>query len=191
MKKTLYREALTAEEINAHKNDYTNETPAIYVGTYAKYNEGSLFGMWIDLSTFDDADELYDFCVRLHADEYDPELMVQDFECFPRRFYCESFSLKTFESLFEFMQLDEDDREMCAEFWDEIDDSETDCQKIIDACVYRGNFDDYADELADEMMACHGQTDSIIARYFDYAAWRRDLAYDYNVTSNYVFDTRI
>mgnify|MGYP003292308468 CR=1 FL=1 len=42
--KTMYREPLTAEEINLHKNNYENETPAVYIGTYGKYNEGSLFG---------------------------------------------------------------------------------------------------------------------------------------------------
>ena len=30
---------------------------AIYVGTYAKYNAGSLFGKWFDLSDFADKDE--------------------------------------------------------------------------------------------------------------------------------------
>ena len=32
---------------------------AIYVGTYAKYNAGSLFGKWFDLSDFADKDEIF------------------------------------------------------------------------------------------------------------------------------------
>lgn len=32
---------------------------AIYVGTYAKYNAGSLFGKWFDLSDFADKDEFW------------------------------------------------------------------------------------------------------------------------------------
>ncbi len=62
------------------------ENPAVYVGTYRKYNEGSLFGMWVDLTACANYDEFIEVCHKLHADEDDPELMYQDFEYFPRRF---------------------------------------------------------------------------------------------------------
>ncbi len=52
----------------------------IYVGTYAKYNEGSIFGKWLDLSDYSDKDEFYETCRELHKDEEDPELMFQDWE---------------------------------------------------------------------------------------------------------------
>ena len=29
----------------------------VYVGTYARYNNGSLFGKWLDLSDYSDKDE--------------------------------------------------------------------------------------------------------------------------------------
>ena len=35
---------------------------AIYVGTYAKYNAGSLFGKWFNLSDFADKDEFMEAC---------------------------------------------------------------------------------------------------------------------------------
>ena len=41
----------------------------IYVGTYAKYNDGSIEGKWFDLSDFSDKDEFYEACKELHADE--------------------------------------------------------------------------------------------------------------------------
>lgn len=45
-----------------------------------------------------------------------------------------------------------------------------------------GSFRDYADECADEMIAAHGaKEDSVLARYFDYEAFARDLAYDMRV----------
>lgn len=45
-----------------------------------------------------------------------------------------------------------------------------------------GSFRDYADESADEMLAAHGvKDDSVLARYFDYEAFARDLAYDMRV----------
>lgn len=53
---------------------------AVYCGTYAKYNNGSLFGKWFNLSDYDDYDELYQAMKELHKDEEDPEFMYQDFE---------------------------------------------------------------------------------------------------------------
>lgn len=51
----------------------------IYVGTYHKYNCGSIAGAWIDLENLD-KDEFYLKCQELHKDEKDPEFMYQDFE---------------------------------------------------------------------------------------------------------------
>lgn len=31
----------------------------VYVGTYNKYNSGSLFGKWLDLSDYSDKDDLW------------------------------------------------------------------------------------------------------------------------------------
>jgi len=46
-------------------------------------------------------------------------------------------------------------------------------------CGIYDSFRDYADEYADEMIiACHDQQSGIIARYFDYDAFARDLAMD-------------
>lgn len=66
-------------------------TPAIYVGTYRKYNEGSLAGKWIDLDQFSSRDEFYDYCKELHKDESDPEFMFQDREHIPSEFVSESW----------------------------------------------------------------------------------------------------
>ena len=55
----------------------------IYVGTYAKYNSGSIFGMWIDLESVSDAYEFFEVCRALHSDEADPEFMMQDYQGFP------------------------------------------------------------------------------------------------------------
>lgn len=34
------------------------DSRSIYVGTYAKYNNGSLYGKWLDLADYSDYDEL-------------------------------------------------------------------------------------------------------------------------------------
>lgn len=60
----------------------------VYVGTYAKYNNGSIAGKWIDLSQFNSYDEFVAECRRVHNDEHDPELMIQDYEDFPDGLNC-------------------------------------------------------------------------------------------------------
>lgn len=53
---------------------------SIYVGTYAKYNNGSLNGKWLNLSDYSNYDELLDEMKELHKDEHDSEFMSQDYE---------------------------------------------------------------------------------------------------------------
>ena len=38
----------------------------VYVGTYVKYNNGSLSGAWLDLSDYSDKEEFYEACRELH-----------------------------------------------------------------------------------------------------------------------------
>ena len=73
----------------------------IYVGTYAKYNEGSIFGKWMDLSDYSDIAEFYDTCRKLHGDETDPELMFQDWENIPSALIGESWLV---ENIFEVIE---------------------------------------------------------------------------------------
>ena len=58
-------------------------TPSVYVGTYHKYNCGSIAGAWLDLTDFDSSEEFYERCRELHANEADPEFMFQDWEGIP------------------------------------------------------------------------------------------------------------
>ena len=60
--------------------------PAVYVGTYEKYNNGSIDGAWLKLQDFEDHDAFYQKCKDLHSDEVDPEFMFQDFENMPTGF---------------------------------------------------------------------------------------------------------
>ena len=71
------------KESDEGDNNYTGDTPKIYVGTYAKYNDGSLDGKWVDLTEYSDYDEFLAAMHELHSDEDDPEFMVQDYENFP------------------------------------------------------------------------------------------------------------
>ena len=60
-----------------------NYTPRVYVGTYKKYNEGSLKGGWVTLTDYPSYDSFMEACFKLHKDERDPELMIQDTDDMP------------------------------------------------------------------------------------------------------------
>lgn len=60
----------------------------VYVGTYAKYNSGSLAGAWINLDDCADYSEFLAKCAATHKDERDPEFMIQDAEAFPDGLSC-------------------------------------------------------------------------------------------------------
>ena len=57
--------------------------PSVYVGTWAKYNAGSIKGAWIALRDYSNYNEFMQACYDLHSDERDPELMIQDTEDMP------------------------------------------------------------------------------------------------------------
>lgn len=118
------------DAIKEHGKNSGSNMPALYVGTYAKYNMGSLRGLWIDLSTFDTYEDFMNFCYAIHADEDDPELMFQDYECFPHGWYAEScFKKDGFNKIKKFIELcDEYPQEVVETYIDktegEIDDFE-------------------------------------------------------------------
>ena len=60
----------------------------VYVGTYGKYNNGSLFGKWLDLSDYNTYGDFLKACKQLHKGERDPEFMIQDSEGFPDGLSC-------------------------------------------------------------------------------------------------------
>lgn len=62
--------------------------PRVYVGTYAKYNSGSIAGGWLSLMDYDTYADFCKACRALHKDERDPELMIQGTECMPDGLDC-------------------------------------------------------------------------------------------------------
>lgn len=177
-----YTVADLQEAVINHKSDCDGQ-PSVYVGTYGKYNDGSLCGLWIDLSTFNDFDDFIDFCKAIHADEEDPELMAQDFEGFPRQWYDEGFmSEDDFDNIIEYSELcDKYSREAVddyMEFHDELDDFEE---------AYCGEWDseeDFARHIVEE---CYDLEKSMgeLANYFDYEAFGRELfMWDYSMGAN-------
>lgn len=73
----------------------------VYVGTYGKYNNGSLFGAWLDLSDYSDKEDFYEACRELHKDEEDAEYMFQDWENVPENLIGESWISENFFTLLD------------------------------------------------------------------------------------------
>lgn len=86
----------------------------VYVGTYAKYNDGSIKGAWLNIADYYDKDEFLEACKELHEDESDNsrELMFQDWENIPDGYIGESWiSDKLFEAVRATENLDADELE--------------------------------------------------------------------------------
>ncbi len=128
-------------EISSHAYDNSSDNPAVYVGTYAKYNEGSLDGAWIDLTTFDSYEEFLEWCQNvLHGDEDDPELMFQDYENFPSTYYKES--------------------SLNPEIWDYIEAVKDHNKEMVDAVLEDGySLSDFED--AYDYPDCYSMTDVV------------------------------
>ena len=60
----------------------------VYVGTYGKYNNGSLKGGWLNLADYPKYEDFLKACRNLHKGEHDPEFMIQDTEDFPDGLSC-------------------------------------------------------------------------------------------------------
>lgn len=156
-----------------------SDTPRLYVGTYAKYNDGNLFGKWIDLEDFDCKDDFLEACAELHKDEDDPELMFQDFEGFPREMYSES---SVSDELWDnWVLLNDSQREILRAYMEDVDSSGT-IEQAEDA--YQGQHEserDFAYELAEDLGYITDMPEHV-RMYFDYEAFARDL-----FISDYIF----
>ena len=164
-----------AEHVTMEDSGMSVVAPAVYVGTWHKYNCGSIAGRWFDLTTFDDERDFFAACRALHQDEADPELMFQDYEGFPGNMasechinwaWVEGFRLARDEGCEEAYRL-----------WVE-DTGETDFNTFRDAWWGEADSEEaFAVEFASDtgLLADVPET---VALYFDYEAYARDLFLD-------------
>ena len=151
--------------------------PRVYVGTYAKYNNGSIAGDWIDLDDYaDDKEGFLKACAELHKDEDDPEFMFQDFEGFPREFYGES---RLSDELFtDWLPLDERERALLAMFCEASGYSGSDATWANAEESFAGTADspaDFAEQTAEDC----GDIPSWIVIDWE-ASWNCNLRHDYH-----------
>ena len=169
--------------INEHASYNDDDEPAVYVGSYYKYNGGDLYGLWVNLASFDSYDEFIEFCKAVHSDEEDPELMYQDFQGFPYCWYSESGLHDTFDKILEFAQCD--NQEAAEIYINELGHDDVD--GFEDA--YQGEWkseEDFAWHIYEE---CYEHEMSEFAsKYFNVEAFARDLFIDdYYFSDGHVF----
>lgn len=164
----------------------------IYVGTYQKYNDGSIFGKWLNLSDYSSYDELLNAMIELHKDEKDPEFMIQDFECSKffeiQNLIGESFISKNIYTIAEQINNSNVSQEMLEAYLDCFGNSEID--KLIENAEdsYHGNFDsdeDFAQSLLEDCGDIPQNLPSYI--YIDWERTARDLMFDYSSSNGYYF----
>ena len=162
------------EAVIRHEWKHQSDSPALYCGTYGKYNSGNFSGMWVTVSTFDSYDDFLNFCYAIHADEENPEIMCQDGENIPDSLCCESMGEEGFNKIAEYCELcDEYGVEAVDDFleWDSTEDLDN----MHDA--YVGVYDSREDFAREIVSDCYDIENIMgnLACYFDYEAFARDL----------------
>ena len=155
---------------------------SIYVGTYQKYNNGSIQGAWVDLTKFSNEDEFLDYCKELHKDEEDPELMYQDFEEFPKRYYSESYINS---DLWEWLALDDNEKDILEAYLEcfGYDGTIEDAMK-----AYQGQYTNDIDFTMELLESC-GDIPQDLPSYvhIDWEGTARDIMMDYSSANGFYF----
>ena len=138
----------------------------IYVCTYAKYNEGSLRGKWIDLS------ECFD------QDEYVPELMFQDWENIPEELIDEGHLHENFFELRD--ELENLDGMNVSAFWIWVENTGKDLTESVYYLMRQFNsafVGRYVnkEEFAREMVGMEHELSEFAERYFNYEKYAEEL----------------
>ena len=162
------------EAVIRHEWKHQSDSPALYCGTYGKYNSGNFSGIWVDVSTFDDYEDFVNFCLAIHADEEDPEIMFQDFENIPDSLYHESMGEEGFNNIAKYCELCDDYSVSAVDDFLEWDSTE-DLDNMHDA--YVGVYDSREDFAREIVSDCYDIENIMgnLACYFDYEAFARDL----------------
>lgn len=159
---------------------------AVYVGTYGKYNEmGGLCGMWVELNGLEDVEEFEEFCAYIHSDEEDPELMILDYENFPRDYYEESYDRDLMEKAIEWANMEEDDRDLLEAYMEARSESDATIDDAREA--YVGQYDS-DEEFAECLYTDLGyEVPDWLQCHIDWEGLARDLMFDYSEAKGYYF----
>ena len=159
----------------------------IYCSTFAKYNNGSLKGEWIELEGHTKESFLFR-CKEIHWDEPSPELMFQDFEGFPRELYSESFISK---NLFEFLELSENEKEIVEAYLEATGYSgeHIEFENALEAfCGEYDSEEEFAEQTCEECEMIPAELPDWIKFCIDWkAVWESALRHDYFNSGKFFF----
>ena len=150
----------------------------VYVGTYAKYNNCSIEGAWLDLEDYKDKFEFEAACEELHGSG-EHEFMFQDHEGIPAKFISESYL--SGDVWDEWICLADGDKELLTVYLDNVnrDGSLTEAQES-----FQGKFKSESD-WASEYWESTGLLQTIpesLQSYINYEAYARDARLGGDVT---------
>lgn len=166
----------------------------LYVGTYRKYNEGSLFGKWVKLSDYPDFDRLSSAMRKLHSDEEDPELMFQDYEA-PELFLqmnliSEYYISKDIYSVIESVENSPYSAEILSAYIDCFGYYCSDIDELIDKVddSYAGEYSS-DEEFAEELLTDTGGIPKYLPNYIhiDWESTAREIMFDYSASNGQYF----
>lgn len=155
-----------------------NTVSRIYVGTYAKYNSGSIFGAWLSLDKYESSEEFFAACKELHKDESDPEFMFQDWEGIPKDMISESYLSS---DVWEWLAMDDEDKELLSVYREHVDQQGT-LEQAQES--FRGKYtsaEDFAEELYEETGELEKVPDNLRS-YIDWERVARDMRLGGDVT---------
>ncbi|MNU14566.1 Antirestriction protein (ArdA) [compost metagenome] len=173
-------------------HDIEIEKASVYVGTYAKYNEGSIYGKWLLLADYEDSEAFYKACGELHSDEVDPEYMFQDYENIPESLICESWISEQAFAVLQTLSAMEDSVRRPFLIWcnnDHFDLDKEDIDDLIDRFQddYVGEYKDEED-FARELIQERQDLNDFAKQFFDYEAYAVDLfSSNYWSEDGYIF----
>lgn len=159
----------------------------IYVASLADYNNGTLYGEWLDLEDYSDVEDLQEavnamlikspFCNSEFAKKHGltaEKYVIHDYEGFPSGSISEYKTLSDVWKLWEeFEQAKKDDNVEAFTTYKKYFDG--DYSDFEDS--YRGHYQN-EEAFAEELLDGHGNTDTIpehLRCYFDYEAYARAL----------------
>lgn len=167
---------------------------SLYVGTYKKYNEGSIFGEWLNLSDYSDYNELYEAMKELHNDEEDPEFMFQDYE-FPKLFINQELISECHISkdIYEIAEKINDsglEFEIIEAYVDCIGNYCKDTEELLDRVLdsYSGEFNSDED-FTQEMLEQDGSIPENLPSYIfiDWEKTAHNFMFDYSCSNGHYF----
>ena len=152
----------------------TNTQSRIYVGTYGKYNNGSIQGAWLNLADYASHDAFEEACQELHGPG-EHEFMFQDWENIPEGIVTES-SLSA--DYWEWADMSDNEKELLSVYREHVDREGT-LEQAQDSKL-DGRYaspEAWAEEYLGDTGGLEGMPQNLRC-YFDYTAYARDARYE-------------